>query len=125
VIVEAWGPSRSACLEESVLGLVSTFAEIPDRPGSDRAVVHLSAGDDEELLVSLLDEVIYLLDASAVVPIAVALEERDDGVIAGWFDTAPGAELEVVGAIPKGISRSGLVIEEHDGQWSSHVEVDV
>ena len=125
VIVEAWGPTQLACLEEAVLGLVSVFADVQGLRPSDRHAVTLEPADDEELLVSLLDEVVYVVDALAVVPVAVTLEERVDGGLAGWFETVPAAGVEVTGAVPKGISRSDLEIGRDRGRWQCRAEIDV
>jgi SHS2 domain-containing protein len=125
VLIEAWGPTRCACLEEAALGLVDTFADTGRAESVQRHRVTLGPDADEELLVSLLDEVIYVLDTSAMVPVSITLEDRADHGIDGWFDVVPAGDVEVTGALPKGVSRSDLVIETDERGWVCRVEIDV
>jgi SHS2 domain-containing protein len=87
--------------------------------------VNLEPADDDEMLIALLDEVIYLVDALAVVPVMVQLEARADGGLTGTFQTVPATAVAVIGAVPKGISRSELFIGSRRGRWRCSVEVDV
>jgi SHS2 domain-containing protein len=125
VIIEARGPTRSECLEEAVLGLVSAFADVGDQAPEGRWPVKLEAGDDEETLVALLDEVIFVVDTLGVVPATVVLEEASDGGISGWLGTVPAASVEVTGAPPKGVSRSELHFGVERGGWRCHAQIDV
>jgi SHS2 domain-containing protein len=125
VIVEAWGPTRGACLEEAVLGLVGAFADVWGMTPSGRVEVTLGPADDEEILIALLDEVMYVLDTTAAVPVEVSLDEGSDGCVSGWFDTVPAASVAITGAIPKGVSRSELIFGEDRGRWRCRVEIDV
>lgn len=131
MIVEAWAPTRELCLREAVLGLVEVFAD-PDAaravvPASRRARVpiELDAPDDEELLVALLEDVVYALDALDSVPVDARLDLRPDGGVTGWLETVPSAILEDVGAVPKGVSRSDMTFREEAGMWRCRAEIDV
>jgi SHS2 domain-containing protein len=68
-ILEAWGPTREACLEEAVLAWW-TASRGRHVGWSWHREVEL-AGTDEEILVALLEEVIYHLDAHGAVPVRV------------------------------------------------------
>jgi SHS2 domain-containing protein len=125
VIVEAWGPTRTACLEETVRGVVGTFADVVDVCATREVPLEVNAALDEDMVVALLDNVCYLLDASDLVVIDVALEEDDDGSIEGMFFVAPVAAVQASGAPPKGISRSDLAFERTDSHWHCHVVIDV
>jgi hypothetical protein len=48
-----------------------------------------------------------------------------DGTVEGSLATVPGERLEVVGAVPKGVSRSDLRFGRFGGQWRCRVLVDV
>jgi SHS2 domain-containing protein len=124
VVLEAWGTTRVACLEQAALALVDSFADFGGVTPSHRIPVSIDAGDDEDLLVSVLEEVIYTVDADGAVPVAVDLTERAGGVD-GFFAAVPADQLGIVGAIPKGVSRSGLQFALHRGQWRCRVLVDV
>ncbi len=125
VIVEAWGPTRGACLEEAVLGLVRSFADVAGGVPTRRLPLALDAEPDEEVLVDLLDEVVYRLDATAEVPAAIGLHDEPGGGVTGWVDVVAAGDVEVTGALPKGVSRSGLRLADEDGSWRCRVEVDV
>lgn len=125
-IIEAWAPSRTGCIEEVVLGLVDSFV---DRDAAARPAgtvpFEVNAALDEEVIVTLLDDVLYLLDAQGVVPVALSVEEDEDGSIRGELDVARISDDDVVGAVPKGVSRSGLEFGRSDGTWRCRVVVDV
>lgn len=123
-ILEAWGPSREACLEEAVHALVESFADVSGAGWCRYLEVPL-AGDDVELLVGLLDEVIFRLDADDGVPVRVRVRKTRGGVLVDlWL--ADRRRVTGVGAAPKGVSYSGLEFDEDDaGQWHCRAIVDV
>lgn len=104
--------------------MVETFAESAVRSAA-RVPVVLEASDDEELLVALLDEIVFLVDVRGVVPVEVRLEEGEGGSVAGWFDTVSVSDVESVGAAPKGVSRSELIFEQEDSRWRCRAMLDV
>lgn len=125
-IVEAWGPTRAACIEQAVLGLVGTFAE-PARGSTVRELrFDLGPTTPEELPAALLDEVVYLLDARGVVPVGVAFDAGERAGPTGSFSVVDVAEVEPVGAVPKGVARSDLRFErDRSGRWRCRVTIDV
>jgi SHS2 domain-containing protein len=125
VIVEAWAPTRTACLEEAVRGVVETFADISGVHSTREVPVEVNAALDEDAVVALLGEVVYLVDADDLVVIDVTLEEAEDGSLEGSFSVAPTASVRPEGAAPKGISRSELSFERANSSWRCHVIVDV
>jgi SHS2 domain-containing protein len=123
-ILEAWGPTREACLEEAVLGLVAGVAEVErDRWWWHRRVD--LRGDDDDLLVALLEEVIYHLDVDGGVPVHVRVHPRDGGVVADlWLTDLH--RVTTTGAAPKGVSYSRLVFGQvAPDRWRCRVTVDV
>jgi SHS2 domain-containing protein len=124
-MLEAWGTSRVACLEQAVAAVIESFADVSGVVPLDREPIVIDAVSDEDTLVALLEEVLFLIDARSVVPVSVELEEHAEGRVTGTFSTIAAEEAEVVGAVPKGISRSGLVFERRDGRWRCRVIVDV
>jgi SHS2 domain-containing protein len=126
LVVEAWGASRDECLDEAVRALVETFTAVRSVSAPEPVPVRFDGGDDLDLLVRVLEEVIYVLDVRGKVAIGVSLEDADDGGVAGFFETVPVEDVEVIGAVPKGVSRSGLAFaEDDDGRWRCHALVDV
>lgn len=124
--IEAWGPSRAECLSEAVYGLVEAFADVGNVAASQTVPVALGAGSHEELLASVLEEVIYLLDVFGQVPVHAAFEETEEGGVAGSFDVAPLHAVEVVGPQPKAVAASGLEFgPTGEGHWRCRFTVDV
>ena len=123
-ILEAWGPSRDACLEEAARGFVASFAETDRATPTCQVEVALS-GSSTELLHGLLEEIIYRLDTDDVVPAQVSVGADGAGVVA-VLELVPVARSEPVGAAPKAIAYSGLTCEATaTGQWRCRATIDV
>ncbi|HEX6869540.1 MAG TPA: archease [Micromonosporaceae bacterium] len=125
VMVSAWADTAEACLAEAVRGFVACFADTrASRPV--RAVgFSFDPGPDTELLIEVLEEVVYLLDAGDEVPVQVALARTTHGGLVGEFGVAPRVAVPLVGAAPKGISRHQLRFEHLDDVWRCRFVVDV
>jgi SHS2 domain-containing protein len=125
VIIEAWGTSRLECLEEAVRALVDSFARVAVAV-TKPVPIELDEHADEALLVSLLDEVIYVIDVLGGVPANLALDQTEDGRVVGVIDLAPLSAVEVHGSPPKGVSLNELSISREDeGRWRCRVTIDV
>ena len=113
-------------MEEAVLALVESFADTSNADTADPVALSLDRAHDDDLLVGLLEEVLYLVEVLGVVPSSAAITERDDGGLGGFFDVVPIAEAEEVGAAPKAIARGDLhFAPDTDGGWSCRLTVDV
>jgi SHS2 domain-containing protein len=124
--IEAWGPAREDCLAEAVRGLVASFAAVGSLRASDSLALHLTAGSDEDLLVAVLDEVIYRLDTDGRVPVGVDVRRAPEGGVLACFAVAPVAEAQIIGAAPKAVSLHELRCgPDAAGRWSCSVTVDV
>jgi SHS2 domain-containing protein len=124
LILEAWAPTRSQCLEQAVEALVSSFAS-PAVGAVTRSVpIDLAAADDAELLLLLLGEVIYLAEVRGQVPVAAELDV-DGTELRGRFEVISVDQIEQVGAIPKAVSRHALELTEDAETWRCRAVVDV
>jgi SHS2 domain-containing protein len=123
-ILEAWGPTRAACLEEAVHGFVALFARL--RPGATGrpTVLTLDADDLDELLLAALEEVILLLEVEDVVPVRVVVEDLGQQV-ALHLELADVADAAPAGPAPKAISRSGLRFAPDGATWRARAIVDI
>ncbi len=122
--LEAWGPDRCSCLVEALEALVEVFAE--RRATAPTRVLALRAeGSDEDVLTSLLEEVVYVTDALGVVPVAFNLSEDVRGGVSGDMEVVDPGDVTLVGPVPKGVSYYGLRIAEADGCWRCRAVVDV
>lgn len=125
VIVEAWGPDLAACCEEAVAALVETYAH----PGTGTMVgeraVHVTASNDTDMIVGLLDEVVFALDVAEGIPVAARVQAGGDGGLDARLALADPASVEPAGAVPKAISRSGLDVTRRPHEVRCWVLVDV
>jgi ribonuclease Z len=126
VALTAWAPAKDECLAQAVYALVGGFAEVAG-PGEavprDSVTVTVDHTSDDDLLVSVLDEVIYQVEVHGRVPVGVAFDPSDPSRVR--FETVPLAAVRIVGAIPKAVSLHELRFGRVDGAWRCHVTVDV
>lgn len=125
VRIEAWAPTREECVSEAVTALVETFTDSAGaRPGPSREH-ETPPGTDEDLLVNVLDEVIFRMDTADELPLTT--EVTDDGrggLRVRWRMTDTGA-VELIGAVPKAVSLHELRFGRDGGGWSCAVTLDV
>ncbi|EKX66202.1 archease [Streptomyces ipomoeae] len=124
VRVEAWGTSREGCLVEAVLGTVECFADVSAVRPTSMERVRLAESSDDDLLTALLDEVVFRLEVHGRVTVDVEAEPADDGLDVR-LALAELADVEITGAVPKGVSWHGLHIGPDPYGWSCAVTVDV
>ncbi len=122
---EAWGPTRATCYAEAVRALVASFAEVSHAELVDRRLVDLGLATDEDLLVDLLEEVIYLLDTRGLVPVGVRLCDSEDGGLRGQLELANVTSVQPSGAVPKAVTYHALQVEGSAAGWRCRVTVDV
>lgn len=125
VMVSAWGSTVEDCLAEAALGLVSSFAEVGGMAPQDRVEFVCQPGPEPELLVELLEEVIYAVDAWDVVPVRVDVRRTGDGGLAGEFGVVERSGVRVTGPAPKAVTRHDLTVEHDEDMWRCRVVVDV
>ncbi|MFC4016979.1 archease [Micromonospora sp. GCM10011542] len=125
VRIEAWAPDREGCLAEAVAALVDTFADTAGAGSRAPTEFQVPPGDDEELLVGVLDEVIFRLDTEGTVPLECDVRAAEDGGLrVRWQSTGTDA-VELVGAVPKAVSLHALHIGRDASGWSCAVTLDV
>lgn len=121
--IEAWAPTRDGCIRQAVLGTV----ELP-RPGirarGPYQLRRLTADRDDDLLVAVLEEVIYLLDTVGETPVDLRLRDVDGGVDV-TFATTDASTLVQVGAVPKAVSLNELRFSQGRHGWRCAVTLDV
>lgn len=125
VVLEAWAPSRERCLAEAVRGLVAVFADTAGMVAGRSVGFTLGRAGDEELLVRLLEEVIYLVEVEGLVPVEVHVEPAADGGLGGRFDVVPLAPAMVVGPAAKAVAWHQLSFAPGRAGWTCRVTVDV
>ncbi|WP_229401644.1 archease [Micromonospora okii] len=124
VRIEAWAPDREGCLAEAVPAMVETFADPAGAGGGTEAAFDVPAGDDEDLLVAVLDEVIFRLETEGVLPVAAEVAAVGGGLRVRWR-VVDSEAVELVGAVPKAVSLHGLRFGPDAAGWSCAVTLDV
>jgi SHS2 domain-containing protein len=122
--IEAWAPTRDACIAEAVAGLVASFADTVGAHPVRTATTDLTAGSDADVLVEALDEVIYLLDTQGAVPVDTDVAPGSDGPRVRLHLT-PVADVVTIGAAPKAVTLHDLRFDRVDGGWFCAVTIDV
>ncbi|EHR51292.1 hypothetical protein SacmaDRAFT_3056 [Saccharomonospora marina XMU15] len=122
--IEAWAPTRQRCIAEAVHGMVDSFADA-QLPSPDTTVECAVAGErDEDLLVGVLDEVIYRMETRGELPVATEVSPTAKGVRVR-FRMVDSAAVVSTGSVPKAVSLHELRIAPHADGWSCSVTIDV
>jgi SHS2 domain-containing protein len=124
VRIEAWSASREGCLVEAVLGMVECFADVAAVRPTAVERVRLAEASDDDLLTSLLDEVVFRLEVDGRVPVDVEAGEADDGLDVRMA-VAELEDVEITGAVPKAVAWHELRFGPDPYGWSCAVTVDV
>jgi protein archease len=122
--IEAWAPSRDGCIRQAVLGTVDSFLDISSAGPHRSLSRRLTAGSDDDLLVAVLEEVIFLLDTVGEAPVDLDLQ-GGGGVAEVNFAMVDARTLPQVGAVPKAVSLNDLRLSHDDNGWRCLVTLDV
>ncbi|MER5206019.1 archease [Streptomyces sp. NPDC002825] len=122
--VEAWAPTREECLAQAVRGVCASFLDVSGATVVRRREVDVRADRDEDVLVALLEEVVYRLDTDSEVPIDAELAPVDGGV-RGVLWMADAGALPVTGAAPKAVTLHELAMTRGTDGWTCAVTLDV
>jgi len=125
VMLLAWAPTVEGCLVEAVRALVACFADVRTVRPARLVAFQCDPGSNDELLVELLEEVIYLVDARDLVPVQVAVARAGDGGLVGEFGVVDGPQVALVGPVPKAVTRHGLRFARRASTWHCQVVIDV
>jgi SHS2 domain-containing protein len=122
--VEAWAPTRERCVAEAIAGLVETFVDVSGARPAGTEDFRVPSGPDEDMLVAVLDRVVYLVDTTGQVPLRTDVSTVDDGLDVR-LEMADPDTVEVTGAAPKAVSLHELRFAAGEAGWSCAVTVDV
>jgi SHS2 domain-containing protein len=107
-----------------VRGVCESFLDLAGAVGVRRRDVVVRADSDEEVLVALLEEVVYWLDTEGEVPVDVELTTVPGGLRAD-LHMADAASLPVTGAAPKAATLHELHFGRGPDGWTCSVTLDV
>ncbi|SCL72328.1 archease [Micromonospora peucetia] len=123
---EAWAPTREECVAEAVAALVGTFVDPAGASPGPQREFRAPAGDDADLLVGVLDEVIFRMETAGELPLHTDVADDGAGGLVVRWRTADTDAVELVGAVPKAVSLHELRFGSGDGEgWSCAVTLDV
>ncbi|RKT88384.1 SHS2 domain-containing protein [Saccharopolyspora antimicrobica] len=120
---EAWGTTREECLAQAACALIDAFAEVPATAPARTTSAEIDGGD-EQLLLAVLDEIIYRLDAAGTVPRSVDVRPTPTG-LALELSEVDIDRVRFTGAAPKAISLHGFSLTHDERGWRCSVTVDV
>ncbi|MFF9401919.1 MULTISPECIES: archease [unclassified Streptomyces] len=137
--VEAWAPTAGDCVAEAVRAMVESFADTSGAAPVGERTCPVAAGSGEDLLVTVLEEVVYRLDAHGEIPLDVEVD-ADVGTDTGTgasraagggpgplvrFRMADAGTAREVGAVPKAVSLHDLRLRHDPDGWACGVTLDV
>jgi SHS2 domain-containing protein len=125
--IEAWAPTRGGCIRQAVLAVVESFIDLESAHPDRTRVRRVTADRDDDLLVAVLEEVIYLLDTAGEATVDLELQDLTDvgdGVDV-TFAMADASTLLQGGAVPKAVSLNELQFSHNRNGWRCLVTLDV
>lgn len=125
VRIEAWAPSAEECYEEVVAAFVEISADVSGASAGAPRPFQVGPGSPQDLVVLLLEEVLFLLDVAGCVPCATRVERLHGGELVGSFTIVPIDTIPLVGPGAKGISYEDLWFGRDGDQWRCRATVDV
>jgi SHS2 domain-containing protein len=127
--VEAWSPTAEGCIGEAVRAVVEGFADTSGAAFAGERETAVTAESDEDLLVSVLEEVVYRMDTDGEIPLDVEvgpIRSAGDGrELSVRFRMADVGTAVPVGAVPKAVSLHDLQLRGGPGGWTCRVTLDV
>lgn len=124
ISIEAWAPSRERCVAEAVAAVVDTFADVSGAEPTATTGFRVEPAPDEDVLMAVLDEIIYLLDTTGRLPVRADVAASGDGLEVRLSIT-DADRAELVGAVPKAVSWHDLWFGRDEAGWSCRVTLDV
>ncbi|MEV6099914.1 archease [Nocardia sp. NPDC051981] len=122
--IEAWASTREQCLAEAVAALVDSFVDRPQPLPSTAVETTVPVDSDENMLVGVLEEVIYQSEVAGLVPIATEVAATRGG-LRMRFQMADLAAATPCGAVPKAVSLHRLRFRADSHGWRCAVTIDV
>jgi 2-amino-4-hydroxy-6-hydroxymethyldihydropteridine diphosphokinase len=120
------GSSIEDAMERAATALVDLMVVRRDVVERDRMAIDLTAGDHVELMVGLLEELVFLVDARSFAPRRVGGLRIDGGRLTATVYGEPDVRSEQLGTRVKAVTYHGAeIVEARAGRWTATVTVDV
>ncbi|MEU1847655.1 archease [Micromonospora sediminicola] len=125
VRIEAWAPDREGCVAEAVAALVDTFVDTASATATGSSEFRVPPAHVGDLLVGVLDEVIFRMETEGELPLGTEVHPAADGGLTVRWRTTGTDAVELVGAVPKAVSLHELRFGPAPGGWECAVTLDV
>jgi len=122
--VEAWAPTREECLAHAVRAVCESFLDLTGAVGVRWRDVTVREDSDEDVLVALLEEILYRLDTEGEIPVEVEPGPVADGLRVR-LRMADIDSLPSTGAVPKAVTLHELGFGPGPEGWTCVVTLDV
>jgi protein archease len=126
--LEAWAPGKGECIAHAVQALVESFADVRKALPRENVTFTVKEPTDEDLLVAVLNDVIYQLEVHGLLPVDISVDAQPTGLAARAdvrFAAVRADEAELTGAVPKAVSLHELRFGRDSELWRCHVTVDI
>ena len=124
--VRAWGPSRAAAVAQLTLGVFSLIAAPDTIQVRERREVRAQAEGPEALLVTWIDECLYVHEIEGFVVHAVEMTVCTDTLAHGYLQGEPvDLARHRIGSVVKGATYHQTALTERDGVHEARLIVDV
>jgi SHS2 domain-containing protein len=124
--VRSWGPSRAAAVAQLTLGVFSVIADPATIQVTERREVRAQADGPEALLVTWIDECLYVHEIEGFVVHEVEMTVCTDTLAHGYLH---GEQLDPgrhrVGSVVKGATYHQIALTEREGLHEARLIVDV
>lgn len=123
--IKAFGKTLSKVFENSVLAVSSLISRGKEVKGSKMKEIRIEGGDNERMLHSLIDEVIYLLDAENFI-VSKANVDFDENV-GSMFVKFYGDDSNKYSGLDhvKAATYAEIYVKKTKGLWEAQFVVDV
>ena len=124
--IEAWADSLDALFIAAARGLQEVlFGSAGSSEGQQQLTVDLEAGDEEELLVAWLGEILYLVEQRSFCPAFFVIEgierQKLKGSMVGGYQQEGSRPLREV----KAVTYHLLQVLHRDNRWQARVYLDL
>lgn len=122
--IEAWAPTREACIAEAVRALVGSFLRRTIIPATGAVSFDVTGSTDAELLRAVLHSVILRLAVASEIPTLTRVHPTAAGLRLRCDVVHTGA-IVPAGAIPKAVSKDPVRCERTRRGWWCSARIDV
>ena len=125
VAIEVEGPTMEACLAAAVEGFAAALAAVDPGTRRQRRKIAVPGDAPADLLVSLMDEAILLLDAEGLLAVGLTSPRRDGDELRAILDVVALDAVRVHGMAPKAATWHGARLARSDDHWTGSVMLDL